>query len=574
LRALKFIFLFAAFAASPALAENDDDFLSEDIGQETKANLKELLILPLQPVWKMAERSLLDEALKNIAAELADSAGYKLVRYNLRVGAGNYKDPESRLRKRWAKDVRGAESSTRRRRFSAAIKAAGRAVRQMLQNPEHVRTPDSYCRSLALTAEGEIRRGKKRKAAAILQMLASSCSDTFQGSGSAVLSDAFEDALAEAVAAVRRREGCTLVVFADEPGATVYLNGVDMGPAPVLVSDLAPGRHLVAVSKAGHKPWGKAVKIGSEKVTLKATLMKPLGGGRKGVLLAHLRNNQMSAQVVAAAAEVLRKEGGKSPYILVGGLAKEEAVVKVRLIAVNRSGRSVALKQLGFDVDFLGLAPEMLGYGDKLKALEKKFAGKKAIKGALIDGLSRPQLEPTTKRWVNLASGGGRARSQTTGPARRRGPLRRSARDADPEKVDAPKRNRRTDRVKEARKREKRSDRSSRDSNRKVVRRGADEEGETAEDRDAPRRRTKKKSERKKQGARGKRKKRSARRGDGWDLGERPSRLRRRRRSRTNWPLVSAAAAGGVVVVVGGLLIYQNLTAAPSAVDVNVRWTP
>ena len=53
---------------------------------------------------------------------------------------------------------------------------------------------------------------------------------------------------------------------------------------------------------------------------------------------------------------------------LLGGIAKVDAVIKVSMIAVDRKGQAVRLKSMSIDEDFLGLAPEMLGFNEKLIA--------------------------------------------------------------------------------------------------------------------------------------------------------------------------------------------------------------
>ena len=62
---------------------------------------------------------------------------------------------------------------------------------------------------------------------------------------------------------------------------------------------------------------------------------------------------------------------------LLGGIAKVDAVIKVSMIAVDRKGQAVRLKSMSIDEDFLGLAPEMLGFNEKLIKLAASFVGGK-----------------------------------------------------------------------------------------------------------------------------------------------------------------------------------------------------
>ena len=279
---------------------------------------------------------------------------------------------------------------------------------------------------MILVAEGELRRGRRNKTMSILDIVASSCAELFDGKGAAELSDAFSDLLADAVAEVRRRSAGSLVVQADEPGATVFLNGVSLGPAPLIIRNLPPAKHLLAVVKAGHKPFGKVVKVGSDEVRVQARLTKPLGGGKTGRIFTEMRDNRVSPDAISLAAELLRKHGGKSTVALLGGIAKVDAVIKVSMIAVDRKGQAVRLKSMSIDEDFLGLAPEMLGFNEKLIKLAASFVGGKFKGGTLIEGLKAPQQEAQPVKWASLALGGKRKSLAQQGNAR--GPLKRGDR--------------------------------------------------------------------------------------------------------------------------------------------------
>jgi hypothetical protein len=570
------------------LAE-DDDFLADAIVEtkEEKKQTQPLFIIPLQPVWKTIEPQLVDDAVKNIAAELFESGGFQVEQYNPSLGGGVFEDPEPSLRKRWLKEVRVAENNTRKRRFSQAIKAAGRVVRQVMQNPEHLRDPRIYCRAMVLVAEGELRRGRRNKSLSILDMVASNCGDLHDSDSGAILSDAFTETLADAIAEVRRRSAGTLTVHADEPNSTIYLNGMKMGTAPLVIRNLPPGRHLLAVVKAGHKAFGKVVKVGSEKITVQARLTKPLGGGKVGRIFTEMRDNRMSPQALTLAAELLKKHGGKAQIVLIGGIAKEGAIIKVSLFAVDRQAHALALKPMSFDVDFLGLAPEMLGFTEKLVALSLKFVGAKVSPKTLISGLQAPQQDAQPVKWASLALGGERKSLAQQGNAR--GPLKRGARKKGKERKERqrPKKQRlqlgdeATDKAPKSNRRDEEDVAPRRQSRR----RSSPAKAETSDngDRDkaarpARRQARKGKGEEARPAGRAKRKRRSgraraARIDDDWGIKGGPKRLRKRSRSRVNWPLIAGASAVGIGVVGGGIALWMSYAAAPSAVNANVSWT-
>jgi len=582
--------LCASLAPGIAFAQ-DDDFLSDAVA-ETEVEKKPqqpLFLIPLQPVWKTIEPARIDEAVKNIAAELSESGGFNVEQYNPRLGSTAFEDPEPRLRQRWLKEIRMAEKNTRKRRFSQAIKAAGRVVRQVMQNPQHLRDPNLYCRSMILVAEGELRRGRRNKTMSILDIVASSCAELFDAKGAAELSDAFGELLADAIAEVRRRSAGTLIVQADEPGAEVYLNGTKLGNAPLIVRNLPPARHLLAVVKAGHKPFGKVLKVGSEEVRVQARLTKPLGGGNVGRVFTEMRDNRISKEAIALASSLLKKHGGKATVALLGGIAKVDAVIKVSMVAVDRTGQAVRMKSMSIDEDFLGLAPEMLGFTEKLVKLSKSFVGSKVKSGTLIDGLKQPQQEAQPVKWASLALGGKRKSLAQQGNAR--GPLKRG-RTAPPKRrakrtqmnleKGEKQANRRDEEDPEAdrservdRRREDSEARAARRPERSASRPEPRRRARTAEAEGPTTRKRRPKAERP-DGPPARKRSRSGRRAqidEGWGIGDKPKRLRKRSRSRVNWPLIAGASVVGAGVIGGGFALWYSLAATPSAVNANVTWS-
>ena len=575
--------LCASLAPGVAFAE-EDDFLSDAVveTEEEKKPKQPLFLIPLQPVWKTIEPARIDEAVKNIASELSESGGFEVEQFNPRLGSSAYKDPEPRLKQRWQKEIRMAENNTRKRRFSQAIKSAGRVVRQVMQNPEHLRDPSIYCRSMILVAEGELRRGRRNKTMSILDIVASSCAEIFDKKGAAELSDAFSDLLADAIAEVRRRSAGTLIVQADEPGAQVYLNGAKLGNAPLIIRNLPPAKHLLAVVKAGHKPFGKVVKVGSDEVRIQARLTKPLGGGTIGRVFTEMRDNRVSPDAVRLAADLLAKHGGQSSVAILGGIAKVDAVIKVSMIAVDRQGQAVRLKSMSIDEDFLGLAPEMLGFTEKLVKLANSFVGTKLKGQTLIDGLKPPQQEAQPVKWASLALGGKRKSLAQQGNSR--GPLKRG-RKAPARRKAAKRRMNLDEKGQQATRRDEEDPEAERAA--RVDRRAADREAretrraERSTSRPDPRRARGKAraSEREVTEPPARRKRtRSRSRGvraeiDEWGVGTKPRRLRKRSRSRVNWPLIAGASVVGAGVIGGGFALWYSLVATPSAVNASMTWS-
>ena len=69
----------------------------------------------------------------------------------------------------------------------------------------------------------------------------------------------------------------TLTVRANAPGATVFVNRRNVGTAPVRVSHLRAGAHLVWVESEGFRRWTRVVTVPAERVTRVTAALEPDG---------------------------------------------------------------------------------------------------------------------------------------------------------------------------------------------------------------------------------------------------------------------------------------------------------
>jgi PEGA domain len=67
----------------------------------------------------------------------------------------------------------------------------------------------------------------------------------------------------------------TLSVRSDAPGATVFVNRRNVGTAPVRVSNLRAGAHLVWVESEGFRRWTRVVTVPAERVTRITAALEP-----------------------------------------------------------------------------------------------------------------------------------------------------------------------------------------------------------------------------------------------------------------------------------------------------------
>jgi len=99
--------------------------------------------------------------------------------------------------------------------------------------------------------------------------------------------------------------GCQLRVETDPPEATVLCDGVSKGAAPVVVSNLRPGDHLVLATKQGYKEIRRSVSLVQGQPTLvKLTLERVYG-----LVLIHSEPTEADVQINGA-------DRGKTPLLI------------------------------------------------------------------------------------------------------------------------------------------------------------------------------------------------------------------------------------------------------------------
>jgi hypothetical protein len=60
-----------------------------------------------------------------------------------------------------------------------------------------------------------------------------------------------------------------------DPYGTVSIDGVDIGDTPIIRRELAPGRHVIRVTRDGHQPWSETLTIVSGNVASRRITLVP-----------------------------------------------------------------------------------------------------------------------------------------------------------------------------------------------------------------------------------------------------------------------------------------------------------
>jgi hypothetical protein len=168
-------------------------------------------------------------------------------------------------------------------------------------------------------------------------------------------------------------------------GAAVFVDGRGAKSAPMRVSGLFPGPHLVRALREGLPPWGAVVVVEA--------------GGNADVspgFLAHgtrgpaedLAQNRLSPAAAAVVAEAARKRGWKAG--IVGVVAKDAGRAVVQLVYVDAaSGKVAQLPQTAFSPSLLDVGIEALkarARMDELASAEEPGLADADEGESLIDG--------------------------------------------------------------------------------------------------------------------------------------------------------------------------------------------
>lgn len=413
-----------------ALASDDDIFLQGIAPEVEAADKKPIFVVPLQPVWNSADANLLLKVGKNLVTLIEEAGPWKVVFYDETKALRKVQDHEARLHKKWLKEVVYTEALLRLRRAGHATSGAARVIRLQGQNAGYLRTPNLFCRSLAIVAEGRLFMGQVGKAKTTLRRLAGTCERGDLDKSRLTFTKRFKSLLEQAREAASREANGQLTVTTDVPGTDVYLNGRKLGAAPLTLKGIPAGEHLVGVFRTGYKPWGKKVQIDAgEAVDVRATVTRGMGGQDQQRMLSTLRDNRIDANVARVVGRLFKRHGKKAVMGLFGGVAKQDNQIWVTLYAVDKKGRAIRLKQMKFDPDFLtahlALSPVM----EEIGALAEEFQGSLLSQAILLDGLNVVVSKPRELKWRLMKAEAGDVVGETMarGPVRR-GPIGRGAR--------------------------------------------------------------------------------------------------------------------------------------------------
>ncbi len=444
---MRSIIILSLLVAGPVQAERDAelDALLGDAEASTqdekaqKKNLEPLFVIPIQPIWNSVEPDVVEEAFKHIAGVLKEDAGFKVRLFRQKGRLERGADPSARVAKKYFKEMAYAETLLKLNKPGKALRAAKPVLRKMWQNARHIRGSDTYCRCLAVMGEAHLRMGQKKQAQVRVDELVTRCDGAFLNTTALKYSQRFNDMLKGRSAALEDDRSASLTIHADLPKAQILLNGRPLGEAPLTITDLPKGRHLIGVVKRDHRAWGATpVLKPGEDLELRATVTRGLEDKGLRSMYGTLRDNRIDRDVMRQATQMLRRKGGGATLGILGVLGRDGQKIRMTLFGFNREGRALRLKQADFGQDFLTVNLAMMGVAEKLAEL-KSSGGRSLVAGEpLISGLRKGSWSPKKRRWVSMRDDRRAvdAAAASSAEARPRGPLAR--RKGKGEKAEAP----------------------------------------------------------------------------------------------------------------------------------------
>jgi len=175
----------------------------------------------------------------------------------------------------------------------------------------------------------------------------------------------------------------TITVDHSGVGSAVFIDGREVGTAPVAVSGLPPGKHWVRIFREDAGLFGVIVEVGSgETETVSPGFFSASASGPIDLMARNRFSDGAVAKVAAAG-----KAAGVD-VVVVGVVGKKRASVPAALVAVASDGSGAKrLKRLDFDGDLLNVSIEALGAREKIQALYARGGWGKVGGDALLRGI-------------------------------------------------------------------------------------------------------------------------------------------------------------------------------------------
>ncbi len=149
-----------------------------------------------------------------------------------------------------------------------------------------------------------------------------------------------------------------ILVNANVPGASIRLNGKNVGNVPLQLNQLYSGKHLISVLKDGFEPYTTEVIINEKQHDIQVqAVLGGAGKGNRAVVAASLWENTFPAQAIAHLSELSQEY--QSNFAITGGIAKSKLGYEIFPVFINVNDKNVfALEKRIIDTDMLSADSE------------------------------------------------------------------------------------------------------------------------------------------------------------------------------------------------------------------------
>jgi hypothetical protein len=212
-----------------------------------------------------------------------------------------------------------------------------------------------------------------------------------------------------------------LLVRSVLPGATIHLDGREMGVAPIKLTGLIPGVHVLSASADGVPDSHVIVETGTRKAAETTVAFgETVGGVTVGAVSDAVAENSLPAAAVAAARKAGQVAGAR--YVVLGGLARVLDVFKLHTFVLDvDAGSMTRIEPHSLDLALLTAASDIGVVVTRIERQVDAFDGSVTSVASIEKNIRPSKVVSVQDASPDLSK---RRKKKKTGPARKhRGPI-------------------------------------------------------------------------------------------------------------------------------------------------------
>ena len=308
-----------------------------------------VLLLPYQPVLQSVPQVTVDQVTGHLARELNQSDRLTVVPLIAQDGTA----PEAPSLGSAEEHRQRADEAERAKNIREAVREREQVVTSIERNAAALTEIDPYvdalhrwARALMWSAADEQAQAAMARAARIMPSYPLPPAEYAR---------LYRRWFAEKSSRVLRQPRGQLRVTSALAGATISLDGREMGVAPVMIDRVVPGRHLITAEVEGRPRYGAFVDVeGRRTQDFVATFADPSVGANARAVMQAVADNGLPPAALRAAVAAARTKGAR--FVVAGGVAADpsDGDLNVHTVVIDaQRRRAKALEPLDFDAELL-----------------------------------------------------------------------------------------------------------------------------------------------------------------------------------------------------------------------------